>query len=322
LPDSNANEAKSHGYISLSIKPKKGLAEKTHIENFADIFFDFNEPVRTNTTFNTIYDMPVVVAEEAKLTEQVICHKTNISVYAGGDRIVCDKDTVVMHATAPLHGKGRWKLLSGSGQIQDAENPYSLVKDLAYGENIFEWRISANTCGTDSLNKKVSIVRVAKPATPIISQLGADSLTCNLQASTYEWLLNGNSIGVNSQTIKVSGSGSYSIRITDQQGCSSAWSVPFVSVPTGISPDLVAQVHIHPNPSNGYFIISLAAGLGNKVQITITDAIGRVVYEQTVIHSNSSDYTKELNLSSEASGMYVIKVFTGKGMIVKKVMKR
>ncbi|OKL38571.1 DUF7619 domain-containing protein [Pontibacter flavimaris] len=67
LPDSNANEPGSHGYIQFSIKPKAGLPEKTAVENFADIFFDFNSPVRTNVTLNRIYDMPPVVDEAVRV---------------------------------------------------------------------------------------------------------------------------------------------------------------------------------------------------------------------------------------------------------------
>lgn len=48
LPDSNVNEAASHGYIAFRIRPieQPGVM----ITNAADIYFDFNEPVRTNTT--------------------------------------------------------------------------------------------------------------------------------------------------------------------------------------------------------------------------------------------------------------------------------
>ncbi|MDO1451228.1 PQQ-binding-like beta-propeller repeat protein [Rhodocytophaga aerolata] len=322
LPDSNSNEQKSHGYISLSIKPKKGLAEKTKVGNYADIFFDYNEPVRTNTTVNAIYDIPAVVIEEAKITEQVICHRTNMSVDAGANRVICQKDTVVLQGAAPVYGKGRWKVIKGSGQIKDKENSYTLVKDVAYGENTFEWSIAANTCGTDSLIASVTIFRVEQPATPIISQLGADSLTCNLQASAYEWLVDGHTLQEHTQTIKVSQSGSYSVRIKGTEGCSSAWSLPFIYVPTGISPDLAAQVSIHPNPSNGHFLLSLPADLGNQVQITITDALGRKVFEQTLIHSKMSKYTKELDLSSQVPGIYVVKLYCEKGMILKKVLKR
>ncbi|WP_266205137.1 DUF7619 domain-containing protein [Pontibacter kalidii] len=67
LPDSNANEPGSHGYIQFSIKPKADLPEKTTVENFADIFFDYNSPVRTNVTVNRIYDMPPVVDEAVRV---------------------------------------------------------------------------------------------------------------------------------------------------------------------------------------------------------------------------------------------------------------
>lgn len=48
LADSNISEANSHGYFKFSIKPKPGLNFGTLINNLADIYFDFNEAVRTN----------------------------------------------------------------------------------------------------------------------------------------------------------------------------------------------------------------------------------------------------------------------------------
>jgi hypothetical protein len=54
LPDSGANEAASHGFVSYTIKPKAGLAEGAQIQNTAHIYFDFNTAIVTNTTENTI----------------------------------------------------------------------------------------------------------------------------------------------------------------------------------------------------------------------------------------------------------------------------
>lgn len=61
LPERSRNEAASNGFVQFSIRPKAALAPKTRIANFADIFFDYNEPVRTNTTVNQLYDAPPVV---------------------------------------------------------------------------------------------------------------------------------------------------------------------------------------------------------------------------------------------------------------------
>jgi len=54
LPDSNTNEPASHGYIRYKIKQKANNPIGTKIKNTAYIYFDFNDPVITNTTLNTI----------------------------------------------------------------------------------------------------------------------------------------------------------------------------------------------------------------------------------------------------------------------------
>lgn len=48
LPDSNINEAGSHGFVRFSIETYPAVLPGVPIGNDADIFFDFNSPVRTN----------------------------------------------------------------------------------------------------------------------------------------------------------------------------------------------------------------------------------------------------------------------------------
>lgn len=54
LPAASVNEAASQGYILYTIKPKPSLAIGTQLQNTADIYFDFNSAIVTNTTLNTI----------------------------------------------------------------------------------------------------------------------------------------------------------------------------------------------------------------------------------------------------------------------------
>ncbi len=61
LPDiSHPNE--NTGYVCFSIRQKQGLQPGTVINNSAQIFFDFNVPVSTNTTTNTIFT-PLSISE-------------------------------------------------------------------------------------------------------------------------------------------------------------------------------------------------------------------------------------------------------------------
>ncbi len=62
LPDSNASQAGSQGYISYRVSPKADVPFGTVINNSAAIYFDFNEPVITNTTFHLVDTNFVVVS--------------------------------------------------------------------------------------------------------------------------------------------------------------------------------------------------------------------------------------------------------------------
>lgn len=54
LPDSTSDPEGSIGFVNFSINPVLNQADGTQLENFVDIYFDFNEPIRTNTALNTI----------------------------------------------------------------------------------------------------------------------------------------------------------------------------------------------------------------------------------------------------------------------------
>ncbi len=58
LPDSNVNEPASHGYVQYKVKLKDNLPLGTQVQNTAFIYFDFNAPVVTNTTVNTLTCLP------------------------------------------------------------------------------------------------------------------------------------------------------------------------------------------------------------------------------------------------------------------------
>ncbi len=54
LPDSNVNEPASHGYIRFRAKALVSTAAGSIIPNYADIYFDYNNPITTNTTTTRI----------------------------------------------------------------------------------------------------------------------------------------------------------------------------------------------------------------------------------------------------------------------------
>lgn len=62
LPDSTSNEAASHGFIAYKIKPRADVVLGDIFRNTADIYFDFNPPITTNTATTEIVN-PVSVID-------------------------------------------------------------------------------------------------------------------------------------------------------------------------------------------------------------------------------------------------------------------
>lgn len=54
LPDSNVNEVESHGFVFFDVQTRPNLEYGTQLDNKASIFFDFNDPIITNTVSNLI----------------------------------------------------------------------------------------------------------------------------------------------------------------------------------------------------------------------------------------------------------------------------
>lgn len=61
LPDSNQNAAASHGFAKFVIKPRADAPLGTRIENTAAIYFDFNDPIITNTTYHQLGEKFITV---------------------------------------------------------------------------------------------------------------------------------------------------------------------------------------------------------------------------------------------------------------------
>ena len=67
LPDSTSDEPNSHGFITFKIKPKNSLIIGDIILGVADIYFDFNPPIITNTVSTEVVGNPLSVDHIHKL---------------------------------------------------------------------------------------------------------------------------------------------------------------------------------------------------------------------------------------------------------------
>ncbi|WKZ67875.1 MAG: SprB repeat-containing protein [Flavobacteriales bacterium] len=90
LPDSNVNEAASHGAVSFRIKPVLPLLAGTTIENIANIYFDFNPPVITEPSVLVAEFSTGVVQRDGGTRLQLFPNPARdaVTISAGKERIV------------------------------------------------------------------------------------------------------------------------------------------------------------------------------------------------------------------------------------------
>ncbi|MBK8442450.1 MAG: T9SS type A sorting domain-containing protein [Sphingobacteriales bacterium] len=66
LPDSTANEPESHGFVAFKIKAADSVTIGSQLKNTAEIYFDYNFPIVTNTTETAVIeDQPEIIGFEA-----------------------------------------------------------------------------------------------------------------------------------------------------------------------------------------------------------------------------------------------------------------
>jgi len=103
LADSFSNEPASHGFIKFTINRAAGLPLQTEINNSADIYFDFNPAIVTNTQTTTI--VAEVVAAE-KVADQIDLQVMPNPV----------KDVLNVRYNLPQAGKVSMSLINSLGQ--------------------------------------------------------------------------------------------------------------------------------------------------------------------------------------------------------------
>jgi PKD repeat protein len=152
------------------------------------------------------------------------------------------------------------------------------------------------------------------PATPSISVVG-NVLTSTVTGTSYQWFLNGNPIvGATSQSHTAIVAGNYTVEVYSAAGCGSGQSGPVVI--TGISANGVTDYFsIFPNPSDGHFQLTFSVGSESDYVLEIHDMFGQIIYTETLKHF-SGTYSKEIDLSIYARGVYSIRLKSNDGETV------
>ena len=166
---------------------------------------------------------------------------------------------------------------------------------------------NASGCKSSIALAKVSVT--TKPDTNV-SVAGSVGSAVSGAGYTYQWLFNGAPIiGSTNSTYTSSQDGYYSVAITNGT-CSDTSGKHFI-VALGVNKSLASlKLNVFPNPSNGLFNIAGTGLESTKVKTVVTDALGRIVFEQT-LETSGTDLNTQLDLSGMPQGIYQLQVIAG-----------
>jgi len=213
LPDDKINEPGSHGYVRYQIKSKANITDFDLIDNNAGIFFDFNEPIITNTVTNTLVETLDFDEDNSPFWQD--CNDNDSSISPNSEEVAnnnidenCDGEILIIDAD-----------MDGFNSDEDCVDTDSTINPDA--EEIANNDIDEDCDGEDLISTAVnelSILKVSFYPNPVHSHFYVDiQNNIRYQLSIY------NTIGVkvlsslNNNNIDVSdlSQGTYYVEIKD-----------------------------------------------------------------------------------------------------------
>lgn len=120
----------------------------------------------------------------------LVFDENNAEANAGPDQQVCTPVTSATLAGSPVifPANGTWSLVSGSGDIEDPNDPNTTVTNLGIGDNVFAWTVDNGPCAVGVTSDEVTIQLFDLNAPPAAAgpdqQLCAPDLATTLEGNT------------------------------------------------------------------------------------------------------------------------------------------
>jgi hypothetical protein len=236
------------------------------------------------------------------------------SISAEGGATVCRDVTITFKSN--LSGPGfQWyknNVAVGTDNDQYIDNAFTT------GDVIKCIRSYAEGCSapvgvvSNTINMKVN--EAVKPQIT----LSAPNTLKSSNAVSFQWYLNGRAIdGANTQLCKMTTSGTYKVRITDNAGCM-AFSDAVVDLFVGLEDDVLSNnFSVYPNPVSGEMILDVNEDLVMKgCTFSVLNELGEIV-----IGNQQASITNKISLAGKSTGLYMVRLTADGATVTRRIMK-
>ena len=114
-------------------------------------------------------------------------------------------------------------------------------------------------------------------------------------------------------------SGTYTMLVTDDNGCTSSVTA-FVDQPVTVGEINIGQFSIQPNPNNGNFTVNLTGLYNETYTFEIRNILGQMIYAETF--NGAAVNSVDLNLTKANKGVYFLTISNSKGKRTEKLVIR
>jgi hypothetical protein len=281
LPDSGTNEVASHGYIIYRIRTKADVAAGSLIENTANIFFDENPAVVTNTTYHTIYD----------------CNQLAVAM---DPQSACVGQTVTISPAVNYVETYEWSV---NGEVFGTDPTMTFVPTEG-GVYTIDLTLSNPLC---EFTTSVTINGISVPVLTLSEFEGSLYVSDGI---AWQWYLNGEIVvGATTQFYSPITSGEYSVMTTFASGCSSQSN----SMVVGVEDVKMSVLKVFPNPASDLLNVSLdTQSIGSE--ICLVNGLGQIVYKNVITSS-----MMVLPVANYAKGIYQLVLRNNQNVVVRTI---
>lgn len=316
LPDSNSNEPASHGYIQYKIKPISSVGLGDSMSNNANIFFDFNPPILTNTVTTTIVEATNPIAGQA--SDIVVCGNSQTSVFdltSTEPEILNGQNPtehIISYHESQMDANNGTNPIINSVNYVNTSNPQTIyarlerISDGAFDTSSFDLEVSLNP----------SIVPISQYILPDVNNDGIEifDLTTkiteilngqsNVEVTFYETQSNANSginpIAVPESYTNVNNPQTIYVRLeNDITSCFAVTSFEIFADPNlGLMVYNYPSILIYPNPVVSQ--LNIVSDV-NVIALILRDQLGQVI-----LNVENYDGIHEVGMEQLSTGVYFL----------------
>ena len=163
-------------------------------------------------------------------------------------------------------------------------------------------------------------VVASNPLSVTISQNGA-VLSSSISTGTFQWYLDNTAIsGATNSTFTLTQAGTYKVEVTT--GNCTFGSAYFTTSVTSIPPINPVEINliVTNNPGNGIYNLLFSVKKKEKIQMEILNIAGQVIQRDDFDVASAGPVQREINISRNASGIYLMKLYFDKKQYVHKLI--